>query len=106
VGGVLAALAGGGIISLGSLVGFITVLGIAARNGIMMINHFQHLERYEDETFGPEMILRGARERLAPILMTATTMGLGERSPQGAEEPVFLLLPYITIRRSAAKEMR
>ncbi len=76
VGGVLAAYLGGGIISLGSLVGFFTVMGIAARNGILMINHFQHLERYEGETFGPALVLRGARERLSPILMTALATGL------------------------------
>jgi Cu/Ag efflux pump CusA len=76
VGGVLAAYLGTGIISLGSLVGFLTVLGIAARNGIMMINHFQHLEQFEGETFGPKLVLRGARERLSPILMTAATTGL------------------------------
>jgi CzcA family heavy metal efflux pump len=76
VGGVLAAFAGGGIISLGSLVGFLTVFGIAARNAIMLINHYQHLERYEGETLGPELILRGARERLSPILMTAFATGL------------------------------
>ena len=76
VGGVLAAYVSGGTLSLGSLIGFFTVLGIAARNGIMMINHFQHLERFEGETFGPELVLRGARERLAPILMTALATGL------------------------------
>lgn len=76
VGGVLAAWLGSGIISLGSLVGFLTVFGIAARNGIMMITHFQHLEEHEGMTFGPELIQRGARERLAPILMTALTTGL------------------------------
>ncbi len=76
VGGVFAAWIGGGVISLGSLVGFFTVLGIAARNGIMMINHFQHLERYEGEPFGPGLVIRGARERLAPILMTALATGL------------------------------
>ncbi len=76
VGGVLAAYIGGGVISLGSLVGFFTVMGIAARNGILMINHFQHLERYEGETFGPDLVLRGARERLSPILMTALATGL------------------------------
>ena len=53
VGGVLAACARrGGIISLGSLVGFFTVFGIAARNGILLINHYQHLEREEGEPFG------------------------------------------------------
>ncbi len=76
VGGVLAAYFGSGVISLGSLVGFLTILGIAARNGIMMINHFQHLETHEGESFGSDMVIRGARERLAPILMTATTTGL------------------------------
>jgi CzcA family heavy metal efflux pump len=70
VGGVLAAFAAGGVITLGSLVGFLSVLGIAARNGIMMISHFQHLERFEGETFGLGMVLRGARERMRPILMT------------------------------------
>lgn len=76
VGGVLAAYFGDGVISLGSLVGFLTVLGISARNGILMINHFQHLEQKEGQDFGPQLVQRGARERLAPILMTATTTGL------------------------------
>ncbi|MGZ4481464.1 MAG: efflux RND transporter permease subunit [Gaiellales bacterium] len=76
VGGVLAAAAAGGVISLGSLVGFLTVFGIAARNGILLINHYQHLERYEGETFGLQLVLRGSRERLAPILMTALATGL------------------------------
>jgi CzcA family heavy metal efflux pump len=76
VGGVLAAWMGTGVISLGTLVGFFTVLGIAARNGIMMINHFQHLEKHEGETFGPALVIRGAKERLSPILMTALATGL------------------------------
>jgi Cu/Ag efflux pump CusA len=76
VGGALAAFAGGGTISLGSLVGFLTVFGIAARNGILLINHYQHLERHEGERFGPSLVLRGARERLSPILMTALATGL------------------------------
>ncbi|MGH8970777.1 MAG: efflux RND transporter permease subunit, partial [Actinomycetes bacterium] len=76
VGGLLAAYATGGIISLGSLVGFFTVFGIAARNGILLINHFQHLEREEGEAFGPALVLRGARERLSPILMTSLATGL------------------------------
>jgi len=76
VGGVLAAYVGDGIISLGSLVGFLTILGIAARNGIMLIDHFQHLERHEGEAFGPALVLRGARERISPIMMTALTTAL------------------------------
>jgi CzcA family heavy metal efflux pump len=76
VGGVLAVWMGDGVLSLGSLVGFLTVFGIAARNGILMISHFQHLEHYEGEAFGPALVLRGAKERLAPILMTASATGL------------------------------
>ena len=76
VGGVLAVWLGDGVLSLGSLVGFLTVFGIAARNGILMISHFQHLERHENEPFGPGLVLRGAKERLAPILMTASATGL------------------------------
>ncbi len=76
VGGVLAAWGTGGVLSLGSLVGFLTVLGIAARNGIMLINHYQHLEDKEGMAFGVDLVLRGARERVAPILMTALTTGL------------------------------
>jgi Cu/Ag efflux pump CusA len=76
VGGVLAAYLSNGVISLGSLVGLLTILGIATRNGIMMISHFQHLEQEEGEPFGPGLVLRGARERIAPIMMTALTTGL------------------------------
>jgi CzcA family heavy metal efflux pump len=76
VGGLLAAFGSGRVLSLGSLVGFLTVLGLAARNGILMINHFQHLEREEGETFGRALVIRGARERLSPILMTSLATGL------------------------------
>jgi Cu/Ag efflux pump CusA len=76
VGGVAAAFLGGGVLSIGSLVGFVTVLGIAARNGIMLIGHYRHLEREEGEAFGVPLVLRGAQERLAPILMTASCAGL------------------------------
>ena len=100
VGGVLAAFAGGGVISLGSLVGFFTVLGIAARNGIMLINHYQHLEAFEDESFGPALILRGARERLSPILMTALATALalvplvvlGDLPGQEIEHPMAVVI--------------
>jgi len=76
VGGVLAAYFGDGVISLGSLVGFLTVLGIAARNSIMLIDHYQHLERFEGEKFGPALVLRGSIERISPITMTALTTAL------------------------------
>jgi CzcA family heavy metal efflux pump len=76
VGGALAAYMSSGIISLGSMVGLLTILGIATRNGIMMISHFQHLEEQEGEAFGPALVMRGAKERIAPIMMTALTTGL------------------------------
>ena len=78
VGGVIGAYLSGGILSIGSLVGFFTVIGITARNGIMEITHFQHLEKHEGVPFGPELVIRGARERLVPILMTmlATALAL------------------------------
>jgi len=76
VGGVIATVLQGGILSLGSLVGFVTVLGIAARNGIMLVSHYRHLEEIEGEAFGLNLVLRGAEERLTPILMTALATGL------------------------------
>ena len=99
-GGVFAAYAAGGVISLGSLVGFLTVLGIAARNGIMMICHFQHLEIEEREPFGLALVLRGARERLSPILMTAGAAALailpliiyGNRPGQEIEYPMAVVI--------------
>jgi CzcA family heavy metal efflux pump len=100
VGGLLAAWAGVGIISLGALIGFYTVLGIAARNGILMISHFQHLERHEGERFGPALVLRGARERLSPILMTASATALallplalsGDKPGQEIEHPLAIVI--------------
>lgn len=100
VGGVLAAYLGGGIISIGSLVGFLAILGIAARNGILLINHYQHLEEEEGEAFGPALILRGARERLSPILMTTLATGLamlplvvaGNVPGQEIEHPMALVI--------------
>jgi CzcA family heavy metal efflux pump len=76
VGGVLAAYFTGGVLSLGSLVGFLTVMGIAARNGILLISHCQHLERIEGVPFSGSLVLRGAGERLSPILMTTLATGL------------------------------
>jgi len=76
------------------------VLGIAARNGIMMISHFQHLEKYEDEPFGLNLVIRGAQERLAPILMTALATALavlplvisGDKPGQEIEHPMAVVI--------------
>lgn len=76
IGGVAGVLLTGGVLSLGSLVGFVTVLGIAARNGIMLVSHYRHLEEVEGVPFSRELVLRGAIERLSPILMTALATGL------------------------------
>jgi Cu/Ag efflux pump CusA len=77
VGGVLAAWIGGGYLSLGSIVGFVTLFGITMRNSIMMISHFEHLVTREGATWGRDAALRGASERLLPILMTAAVTALG-----------------------------
>lgn len=76
-GGVLAALFTGGWISLGSLVGFVTLFGITLRNSIMMTSHFQHLVDVENCIWNLETCIRGASERLPSILMTALVTGLG-----------------------------
>jgi Cu/Ag efflux pump CusA len=75
-GGVVAALVNGGAVSIGAAVGLLTVLGIAARNGILLIRRYQQLERREGEPFGLHLVVRGARERLAPTLMTAVATAL------------------------------
>ncbi|GAA2142603.1 efflux RND transporter permease subunit [Arthrobacter humicola] len=100
VGGVIAAHMSGGILSLGSLVGFLTVMGIAARNGILLINHCQHLEQFEGVPFGRDLVLRGAAERLSPILMTtlATALALvplvvmGTRPGHEIEHPMAVVI--------------
>jgi CzcA family heavy metal efflux pump len=100
VGGILAAWLFIGAIDLGALVGFFAVLGIAARNGILMISHLQHLEREERESFGAALVLRGAGERLSPILMTALATALalapfvifGGRAGQEIEHPMAIVI--------------
>ena len=100
VGGVFAVFFTTGVVSLGSLVGFVTVLGIAARNGIMLVSHFRHLEAEEGMLFGIPLVLRGAEERLAPILMTAFATGLallplaitGNKPGQEIEYPLAVVI--------------
>jgi CzcA family heavy metal efflux pump len=77
VGGVLAAYIAGGSVSVGSLVGFVTLFGITTRNSIMMVSHFEHLVQREGCTWNLATALRGASERFVPITMTAMVTALG-----------------------------
>ena len=77
VGGVLGVLVSGGLLSLGSMVGFVTLFGITLRNSILMIAHYEHLVDTEGMTWGPAAAIRGAADRLAPILMTSLVTALG-----------------------------
>lgn len=98
VGGIVAA-AVEGVVSLGTLIGLVAVTGIAARNGIMLVSHFRHLES-EGMAVGAELVVRGARERLAPILMTALATGLalvpvvmgGQRAGHEIEHPMAVVI--------------
>jgi Cu/Ag efflux pump CusA len=100
VGGVLAVGLTSKILSLGALVGLFTVLGVVARWTIMLISHYQHLEQFEGEPFGPGLVIRGALERLVPITMTVLAAGLalvplvltGERPGQEIEHPMAVVI--------------
>ncbi len=77
VGGVAVVYMMGGVLDVGSLVGFVTLFGITTRNSIMMVSHWQHLRERDGLPWGLELVIQGARERLAPVLMTAIVTALG-----------------------------
>ena len=77
IGAVIAIHLTGGVASVPSLIAFITLCGLSSRNSILMLEHFLHLMKHEGERFDKKMVMRGASERLIPVLMTAMTSGLG-----------------------------
>ncbi len=77
VGGVLAVFATGGLLTVGAMVGFVTLFGITMRNSMMMVSHYEHLVNREGMLWGPLTAIKGASERLVPVLMTAIVTALG-----------------------------
>jgi HME family heavy-metal exporter len=77
IGSVTALVITGQTLTVAAMVGFISLGGIASRNGILLLNHYLHLVRYEGESWSKEMLVRAGKERLAPVLMTALTSGIG-----------------------------
>jgi Cu/Ag efflux pump CusA len=92
VGGAVGALIDGAELSLGALIGLLALFGIATRNGLVLIRHFQTLERRDGESFGPALVKRGAQERLTPVLTSAAAIGV-------------VMLPLVFMGSSAGLEI-
>lgn len=102
IGGVAGVFVGGGVLSVASIIGFITVFGIATRNGIMLVSHIRHLQVHEGVTDFREAVRRGAMERLVPIMMTALAAGLaliplalgGEKPGNEIQTPMAIVILF------------
>ncbi|MHC4879550.1 MAG: efflux RND transporter permease subunit [Planctomycetota bacterium] len=92
IGSVVALVIAGQTLTVAAMVGFISLGGIASRNGILLLNHYIHLVKYEGETWSKDMLVRAGQERLAPVLMTALTSGIG-------------LIPLVLTAGEAGKEV-
>jgi Cu/Ag efflux pump CusA len=102
IGGILGVWISGGILSVASIIGFITVFGIATRNGILLVSHIRHLQKFEGVRDLAEAVRRGALERLVPILMTALASGLalvpialsGDRPGNEIQTPMAIVILF------------